>query len=121
MFLTEFLPNIVSHCLLATEPNVKAAQLVLAEVLLSLVFIYLASKLREELSKLVDLSPVLGELVAKVIVRVSALHLLVFPEAGAVASDSVVMTILQQVAGLSAEWRSRSSFCGYWWGYRCLR
>jgi Kef-type K+ transport system membrane component KefB len=71
--------------------------------LLSLVFIYLASKLGGELSKLVDLPPVLGELVAGVLVGVSALHLLVFSETGAVASDSVVITILQQIAGLNAE------------------
>ncbi|MEO1004377.1 MAG: cation:proton antiporter [Cyanobacteria bacterium J06638_38] len=92
-----------SSSLLATEPNSEAAPLILAGVLLSLVFIYLASKLGGELSKLVDLPPVLGELVAGVVVGVSALHLLVFPEAGAVAGDSVVMTILQQVAGLTPE------------------
>ena len=83
-----------SSPLLATEPNSENAPMVLAGVLLSLVFIYLASKLGGELSKLVDLPPVLGELVAGVVVGVSALHLLVFPETGAVASDSVVITIL---------------------------
>ncbi|MEM7590620.1 MAG: cation:proton antiporter [Cyanobacteria bacterium P01_A01_bin.83] len=95
--------DIVSSSLLATEPNSETAPMVLAAVLLSIVFIYLASKLGGELSKLVDLPPVLGELVAGVVVGVSALHLLVFPEAGAVGSDSVVMTILQQIAGLSPE------------------
>ncbi|HAC62375.1 MAG TPA: sodium:proton antiporter [Cyanothece sp. UBA12306] len=89
--------------LLANTPNTEAAPMILAGVLLSLIFIYLASKLGGELSKLVDLPPVLGELVAGAIVGVSALHLLVFPENGAVASDSVVMTILQQFAGLSAD------------------
>jgi Kef-type K+ transport system membrane component KefB len=89
--------------LLATAPNSETAPMVLAGVLLSLVFIYLASKLGGELSKLVDLPPVLGELVAGVLVGVSALHLLVFSETGAVASDSVVITILQQIAGLNAE------------------
>ena len=97
-------PDIVfSAPLLATESNSEVAPMSLAGVLLSLVFIYLASKLGGELSKLVDLPPVLGELVAGVVVGVSALHLLVFPEAGAVASDSVIMTILQQIAGLSPE------------------
>ncbi len=97
-------PGLVfSFPLLATAPDSEAAPMVLAAVLLSLVFIYLASKLGGELSKLVDLPPVLGELVAGVVVGVSALHLLVFPEAGATASDSVVMTILQQIAGLSPE------------------
>ena len=104
MFLTKLIPNIVFHPLLATEPNAaEAAPLVLAGVLVSLVFIYLASKLGGELSRLVDLPPVLGELIAGVLVGVSALHLLVFPETGAVASDSVVVTILQQIAGLSPE------------------
>jgi Kef-type K+ transport system membrane component KefB len=45
----------------------------------------------------------LGELVAGVVVGVSALHILVFPETGATASDSVVMTILQQIGGLNSE------------------
>lgn len=94
---------VFSSPLLATAPSSEAAPMVLAGVLLSLIFIYLASKLGGELSKLVDLPPVLGELVAGVIVGVSALHLLVFPETGAVASDSVVITILQQIAGLNPE------------------
>ncbi|PSB10380.1 sodium:proton antiporter [Pleurocapsa sp. CCALA 161] len=89
--------------LLATASDTEAAPMVLAGVLLSLVFIYLASKLGGELSQLVNLPPVLGELVAGVIVGVSALHLLVFPEAGAIASDSVVITILQKIAGLNPE------------------
>lgn len=107
--LTSILANelgakfIYSSHLITTEPAADSSPLILAGVLLSLVFIYLASKLGGELSKLVDLPPVLGELVAGVVVGVSALHLLVFPEAGAVASDSVVMTILQQFAGLSPE------------------
>ena len=89
--------------LLATASNAETAPMILAGVLLSLVFIYLASKLGGELSKLVDLPPVLGELVAGVVVGVSALHLLVFPETGAAASDSVVIIILQQIAGLNPE------------------
>ncbi len=94
---------VLSHPLLATEPNSETAPMVLAGVLLTLVFVYLASKLGGELSKLVDLPPVLGELVAGVLVGVSALHLLVFPETGAVASDSVVITILQKIAGLTPD------------------
>ena len=94
---------VLSSSLLATAPNSETAPMVLAAVLLSLVFIYLASKLGGELSKLVDLPPVLGELIAGVVVGVSALHLLVFPETGAVASDSVVIAILQQIAGLNPE------------------
>ena len=104
IFSTGLASDIVFHPLLATEPNAaEAAPLVLAGVLVSLVFIYLASKLGGELSQLVNLPPVLGELVGGVIVGVSALHLLVFPETGAVAGDSVVVTILQQIAGLNPE------------------
>ena len=104
IFHSGLAPGIVlSSSLLATAPNSETAPMVLAAVLLSLVFIYLASKLGGELSKLVDLPPVLGELIAGVVVGVSALHLLVFPETGAVASDSVVITILQQIAGLNPE------------------
>jgi len=77
--------------------------MVLAGVLLSLVFIYLASKLGGELSRFFDLPPVLGELVAGVVIGVSALHLLVFPETGAVASDSVAIAVLQKIAGLNPE------------------
>ena len=96
------IPDFFFSPVLATEPNAaEAAPLVLAGVLVSLVFIYLASKLGGELSQLANLPPVLGELVGGVIVGVSALHLLVFPETGAVASDSVVVTILQQIAGLN--------------------
>ena len=94
---------VFSSSLLATAPDSEAGPMILAGVLLSLVFIYLASKLGGELSRLVDLPPVLSELVAGVVVGVSALHLLVFPETGAVASDSVVMTILQKIAGLNPE------------------
>ena len=94
---------VFSSSLLATTPDSEAGPMILAGVLLSLVFIYLASKLGGELSRLVDLPPVLGELVAGVVVGVSALHLLVFPETGAVAGDSVVMTILQKIAGLNPE------------------
>ena len=98
------IPDIVfSSPLLATAPDSEAGSMILAGVLLSLVFIYLASKLGGELSRLVDLPPVLGELIAGVVVGVSALHLLVFPETGAVAGDSVVMTILQKIAGLNSE------------------
>lgn len=103
LFYSGLAPDIVFPYPLLATANSETAPMVLAGVLLSLVFIYLASKLGGELSKLVDLPPVLGELVAGVIVGVSALHLLVFPETGAVASDSVVMTILQQIAGLNPE------------------
>jgi Kef-type K+ transport system membrane component KefB len=89
--------------LIAAAVASEDAPMVLTGVLLSLVVIYLASKLGGELSKAMDLPPVLGELVGGVVVGVSALHLVVFPESGAEASDSLLMTILQFVGGLSPD------------------
>lgn len=89
--------------LLATATESGNAPIVLAGVLLSLIIIYTASKLGGELSKLLDLPPVLGELVGGVVVGASALHLLVFPESGANASDSLIMPILQFIGDLSPD------------------
>lgn len=94
---TPFLPPFP---LLATA-EAENAPIVLTGVLLSLVVIYLASKLGAEVSKRLDFPPVLGELVAGVVVGVSALHLVVFPESGMQASDSVIMTVLQWMNGLT--------------------
>jgi len=101
-------PDFVNHSLgltsvLAEVPAEEAAPLILAGVLLSLMVVYLASKLGGELSKLMGLPPVLGELVSGVLVGVSALHLLVFPEVGVEASSSVLMTTLQTLMGTSGE------------------
>ncbi len=93
----------ISYPLLAAATEAENGPIVLTGVLLSLVVIYLASKLGGELSKRIDLPPVLGELVGGVVVGVSALHLLVFPESGAGASDSLVMTALQWINNLSPE------------------
>lgn len=82
--------------LLATAEAANAP-IVLTGVLLSLVVIYIASKLGGEFSKRLDLPPVLGELIAGVVVGISALHLLMFPASGAQASDSMIMTILQSI------------------------
>ncbi|CDN15019.1 Na+/H+ antiporter [Richelia intracellularis] len=89
--------------LLATAAESEYAPFVLAGVLLSLVIIYLASKLGGELSRMMDLPPVLGELVGGVVVGASALHLLVFPDSGAFASESMVMTTLQFIGNLTPE------------------
>lgn len=77
--------------------------LVLAGVLLSLVVIFLASKIGGELCDRVDLPPVLGELVGGVVVGVSALHLLVFPEGGEDGSHSLIMSLMQLTANLNPE------------------
>jgi Kef-type K+ transport system membrane component KefB len=77
--------------------------MVLAAVLLSLVIIYFASKMGAEISNWMGFPPVLGELVGGVVVGISALHLLVFPESGSAASDSVLMSFLQGTSGLSLD------------------
>ena len=74
--------------------------IVLAGVLLSLVVVYVASKLGGELCHKINLPPVLGELVAGVLVGVSALHLLTFPGGTLEASQSIVMQTLQLTAHL---------------------
>ncbi|MEB3268326.1 MAG: cation:proton antiporter [Leptolyngbya sp.] len=85
---------------LAATPEAEYGSFVLTGVLMTLVVIYLMSKLGGELSKRLDLPPVLGELVGGVVVGVSALHLLVFPETGSTAADSVIMTALQWLGNL---------------------
>ncbi|PSB25642.1 cation:proton antiporter [Stenomitos frigidus] len=85
----------------AVEP--ANGSLVLAGVLLSLVVIFLASKIGGELCARVDLPPVLGELVGGVVVGVSALRLLVFPEGGEDGSHSLIMHLMQLTANLSPE------------------
>ncbi|OKH20997.1 sodium:proton antiporter [Hydrococcus rivularis NIES-593] len=89
--------------LLATATESEYAPIVLTGVLLSLVVIYIASKLGGELSRMLDFPPVLGELIAGVVIGASALHLVVFPESGAIASDSVIVSILKFIDNLSPE------------------
>ena len=106
--LSSFIPSFLFAAwgdtpLLATATESDTAPLVLAGVLLSLVTIYLASKIGGELSNWVGLPPVLGELVGGVVVGISALHLLVFPEGGADSSSSLVVTFLQATTDLSAD------------------
>ncbi len=85
--------------LLAT--SAANAPIVLNSVLLSLVVIYLASKIGAEAAKRFDLPPVLGELIAGVVVGISALHLIIFPDSGLAAADSVIMQFLQRISPLT--------------------
>jgi len=87
----------------ATEAEAPSATLVLAGVLLSLVTIYLASKIGSELCARLDLPPVLGELLGGVVIGVSVLKLLVFPEGGAGADESLIVAVLEKTAGLTPE------------------
>ncbi len=93
----------LSRLLLATTPDAGSNALVLAGVLLSLIVIFLASKVGGELCVRLDLPPVLGELVAGVLVGVSALHLLIFPEAGEDGTHSLIMSLMQMTSHLSPE------------------
>ncbi|HEY9711277.1 MAG TPA: cation:proton antiporter [Oculatellaceae cyanobacterium] len=103
---THLLPSLFAHQSLlaaATTNEAESSSLVLAGVLLSLVVIYLASKVGGELCSRINLPPVLGELVGGVVVGISALHLLVFPEGGADGTNSLIMSILQTTTGLSPQ------------------
>ena len=87
----------------ATESEAEQGTLVLAGVLLSLVVIYFASKLGGEICSRINLPPVLGELVGGVLIGISAFRLLVFPEGGSLAEDSLIISFLQNTAGMSPE------------------
>jgi Kef-type K+ transport system membrane component KefB len=89
--------------LLASAPEAEDGAFVLAAVLLSLVAIYLASKIVGELCARINLPPVLGELVGGVLIGVSALHILVFPGGEVEPTHSLIMSFLQSTAGVSAE------------------
>ncbi len=82
--------------------HMENSQLILAGVLVSLVIIYLTSKIGGELCIRVNLPPVLGELVGGVIIGISAGHLLIFPDPSAVAADSLTIQWLMATAGLTA-------------------
>ncbi|MBD0267475.1 MAG: cation:proton antiporter [Cyanobacteria bacterium Co-bin8] len=88
---------------LAEAPSeAELEPLVVASVLLSLVVIYLAAKLGGEICARINLPPVLGELLAGVIVGVSALHLVVFPE-GSGETSSLLMKLVGMTSSLDPE------------------
>jgi Kef-type K+ transport system membrane component KefB len=92
--------------LAAVTPNAAAEQapFVLADVLLCLVVVFLASKIGGEICARLNLPPVLGELVGGVVVGVSGLHLLLFPDpSGMEGGLSVIAQILQWSSGTSLE------------------
>jgi Kef-type K+ transport system membrane component KefB len=84
----------------ATPENSESSSLIIASILLSLVIIYFASKLGGELCSRLNLPSVLGELVGGVVIGISALKLIVFPESGALPPDSLLIQFLQLSAGL---------------------
>ena len=95
-------PNLPLLASAATAETADSA-LVLAGVLLSLTVIYFACKLGGEICVRFNLPPVLGELVGGVIIGVSALKLLVFPEGGAGFEDSLLIHFLESTSSLTPE------------------
>ncbi len=90
--------------LLATATEVEADEgIVVAGVLLSLVVIYLASKIGGEICVKINLPPVLGDLVGGVIVGVSALKLLAFYEPGDESATSLIINLLEKTTRLEPE------------------
>jgi Kef-type K+ transport system membrane component KefB len=87
---------------LAEVSEAEIEPLILASVLLSLIVVYLSAKLGGELCARINLPPVLGELVGGVIVGVSALQLIVFPEAG-LEPNSLLIRLVELTAGLQPE------------------
>ena len=87
--------------LLATATEVEADEaIVVAGVLLSLVVVYLASKIGGEICVKINLPPVLGDLVGGVVVGVSALKLLAFYEPGDESATSLIMNFLESTTRL---------------------
>ncbi|MEM6446125.1 MAG: cation:proton antiporter [Cyanobacteria bacterium J06642_2] len=95
--------------LIATT-SAEVAPFVLASVLLSLVVVYVASKLAGEICARLNFPEVLGELLGGVVVGGSLLHLLVFVEGSVspteiaeLAQSSNLMQFLQMTTGLGVD------------------
>lgn len=102
-FFQSHLPLLANATETASATEAENGTLVLAGVLLSLVVIYLASKVGGEICARINLPAVLGELVGGVVVGVSVLQLLVFPEGGTGASESLIIQFLERTANLAPE------------------
>ena len=93
-------PDISAIPILATVAATNAPVL-LTGVLLTLVIIYIASKVGAEISQYLNFPPVLGELVAGVIVGVSAFDWIVLAGGDLPASESGVMFVLEWIYHLT--------------------
>lgn len=89
--------------LLATTAESSNPIALQCSVLLSLIVIYLASKIGGEICIRLNLPPVLGELVGGVVVGISALHLLIFPEGGGDSAHSLISYFLQLTGVVSPD------------------
>ncbi len=99
--VTPYLTGFPPHQPLLAVVAAENSSVLLTGILLSLVIIYLGSKIGAEVAKRLDFPPVLGELVAGVIVGVSALHLVIFPDSGLAVADSGIMAVLQSIYQLT--------------------
>ncbi len=98
--LSPFLPlGIDWPAVLAETSEAELEPLVLSGVLLSLITVYLAAKIGGELCARLNLPSVLGELVGGVVVGVSVLHLIVFPE-GSGDVGSALMRLIDSTTSL---------------------
>ncbi|MGB3299503.1 MAG: hypothetical protein WBA76_14660, partial [Phormidesmis sp.] len=98
-----FNPHVISQSLILAEiDEAEVGSLVLGGVLLSLIVVFLAAKIGGELCARLNLPSVLGELVGGVVVGVSALNLIVFPEGGEMPT-SALMNLIQMTAHLEPE------------------
>ena len=88
--------------LLAEVDEAEIGPLVITGVLLSLITVFIAAKVGGELCARLNLPSVLGELVGGVVVGVSALNLIVFPEGGEMTT-SALMNVIQMTAHLDPE------------------
>ncbi len=96
--------SILARCVPAPLLAIVAAEdapVLLTGVLLSLVVIYLGSKIGAEIASRLNFPSVLGELVAGVIMGVSALNLIVFADSGMAASDSAIVSVLRSIYPLT--------------------
>ncbi|WP_375340325.1 cation:proton antiporter [Okeania sp.] len=102
IFLFPLSGKIAPILAMATEIKAEPA-MVLAGVLLSLVAIYIASKAGGEFFNWLGFPPVLGELVGGVVIGISALNLVIFPENGVDSSASIIVKMLELTAGLAPD------------------
>lgn len=98
-----FDPGNFSTVLLTGGLQTINSSIVVQSILLSLIIIYLASKIGGELVNRVGLPPVLGELLGGVVIGISGLHLLVFPEIGVDSFPSLIISFMRLTSGLRSE------------------
>lgn len=77
--------------------------LVIGTLLISAIAIFITSKIGEEVCVWMKLPPILGQLAGGIVVGISGLHILVFPETGESSTSHFLIDILQVFTGASFE------------------